>query len=343
MLEVSMIGLDIAKNVFQAHGADASGCQVFSRRISRGRVLEFFAGQPKCLVALEACGGAHHWARELMRMGHDVRLIPPAYVKPFVKRQKNDAADAEAICEAVQRPNMRFVTVKSEEQQASALVFRTRDLLVRQRTQTINAIRGHMAEYGWVAPKGPTWVTMLGELIDDEAAASLPQAARAMFRVMLGMLGELGRQIVDLDKEIALRAREDEVARRLMTIPGIGPIAATAIAALAPAAATFKRGRDFAAWLGLTPLQKSTGGKTKLGRTSKMGERTLRRLLIIGSSAVVRQASRRGAPEGSWLARMLARKPRMLVTVAQANKTARIVWALLTKQEDYKAPAVMAA
>lgn len=343
MLEVSTIGLDIAKNVFQAHGADATGRQVFSRRISRGKVLEFFAGQPKCLVALEACGGAHHWARELMRMGHDVRLIPPAYVKPFVKRQKNDAADAEAICEAVQRPSMRFVTVKSEEQQASALVFRTRDLLVRQRTQTINAIRGHMAEYGWVAPKGPTWVTMLGELIDDESAASLPQAAREMFRVMFAMLGELGRQIVDLDKEIARRAREDGVARRLMTIPGIGPIAATAIAALAPAAATFKRGRDFAAWLGLTPLQKSTGGKTKLGRTSKMGERTLRRLLIIGSSAVVRQASKRGAPEGSWLARMLARKPRMLVTVAQANKTARIVWALLTKQEDYKAPAVMAA
>lgn len=342
MLEISTIGLDIAKNVFHAHGADATGIQVFSRRITRGKLLSFFAAQPKCLVALEACGGAHHWARELLRMGHDVRLIPPAYVKPFVKRQKNDAADAEAICEAVQRPNMRFVTVKSEEQQASALVFRTRDLLVRQRTQTINAIRGHMTEYGWVAPKGPSWVTKLGDLIDDEANASLPQAAREMFRVMLSMLEELSRQIVDLDKEIARRAREDEVARRLMTIPGIGPIAATAIAALAPAAATFKRGRDFAAWLGLTPLQKSTGGKTKLGRTSKMGERTLRRLLIIGSSAVVRQASRRGATEGSWLARMLARKPRMLVTVAQANKTARIVWALLAKQEDYRAPVAMA-
>lgn len=275
-------------------------------------------------------------------MGHDVRLIPPAYVKPFVKRQKNDAADAEAICEAMQRPNMRFVTVKSEEQQASALVFRTRDLLVRQRTQTINAIRGHMAEYGWVAPKGPSGVAQLGELIDDEATVSLPQAAQEMLRVMLGILEEFDRWIAELDKEIARRAREDEVARRLMTIPGVGPIAATAIAALAPAAVTFKRGRDFAAWLGLTPLQKSTGGKTKLGRTSKMGERTLRRLLIIGSSAVVRQASKRGATEGSWLARMLARKPRMLVTVAQANKTARIVWALLTKEEDYKAPVAMA-
>lgn len=343
MSEVNTIGLDIAKNVFQAHGADADGRQLFSRRIARGKVLEFFASQPRCLVAMEACGGAHHWARELMHMGYEVRLIPPAYVKPFVKRQKNDAADAEAICEAVQRPNMRFVAVKSAEQQASALVFRTRDLLVRQRTQTINAIRGHMTEYGWVAPKGSSWVTKLGDVIEDEIGSSLPQAAGDMFRVMLGMLDELDRRIAELDKEIARRAREDEVARRLMTIPGIGPITATAIAALAPAAETFRRSRDFAAWLGLTPLQKSTGGKTKLGRTSKMGERTLRRLLIIGSSAVVQQASRRAAPEGSWLASMLARKPRMLVTVAQANKTARIIWALLVKQEDYRAPMAAAA
>ena len=182
MDEDCTIGLDIAKNVFQAHGADASGRQLFSRRLTRGKVLEFFAAQPRCVVALEACGGAHHWARELTILGHEVRLIPPAYVKPFVKRQKNDAADAEAICEAVQRPNMRFVAIKSEEQQASALVFRTRDLLVRQRTQTINAIRGHMAEYGWVAPKGPAWVTMLGDLIEDEIGSSLPGAARDMFR-----------------------------------------------------------------------------------------------------------------------------------------------------------------
>lgn len=342
MSEVSTIGLDIAKSVFQAHGADVSGRQLFSRRITRGKLLEFFATQPRCVVAMEACSGAHHWAREFTAMGHEVRLIPPAYVKPFVKRQKNDAADAEAICEAVQRPNMRFVSIKSEEQQASGLVFRTRDLLVRQRTQTINAIRGHMAEYGWVAPRGPAWVTQLGELINEEVGASLPEAARDMFRVMLGLLDELDVRIAVLDKEIAQRAREDEVARRLMTIPGIGPIAATAIAALAPAMETFKRGRDFAAWLGLTPRQKSTGGKTRLGRTSKMGERTLRRLLIIGASAVVQHTSRRGPPEGSWLAGMLARKPRMLISVAQANKTARIIWAVLVTKQDYRAPVVSA-
>jgi len=338
MTEVSTIGLDIAKSVFQAHGADAAGRQLFSQRLTRAKVLEFFAKQPRCLVALEACGSSHHWARELAALGHEVRLIPPAYVKPFVKRQKNDAADAEAICEAARRPNMRFVAVKSEEQQASGLVFRTRDLLVRQRTQTINAIRGHMAEYGWVAPKGPSWVVMLGELIEEDLGTSLPAAARDMFRVMIGLLEQLNERIDELDKEIARRAREDTIARRLMTIPGIGPIVATAIAALAPSMETFSRGRDFAAWLGLTPRQRSTGGKPRLGHISKMGDRTLRRLLIIGASAVVQQASRRGAIEGSWLAGMLTRKPRKLISVAQANKTARIVWAVMTRQEDYRAP-----
>jgi transposase len=337
MDEVTTIGLDIAKQVFHVHGADGSGRPLFSRKVTRAKLIGFFASQPPCLVALEACSGAHHWARELTRLGHEVRLIPPAYVKPFVKRQKNDAADAEAICEAAQRPNMRFVPVKSEEQQASALVFRARDLLVRQRTQIINALRGHMTEYGWVAPQGAEHVARLAQLVD-----TLPESAVAPFKVLLDMLAALEGQIADLDKEIARRAREDEVARRLMTIPGIGPITATAIAALAPPAETFARSRDFAAWLGLTPLQRSTGGKQKLGSITRMGERSLRRLLIIGSSAVVRQAARRGAPKGSWLERMLARKPRMLVSVALANKTARIVWALLIRKEDYRAPAAAA-
>lgn len=343
MSEVTTIGLDIAKNVFHLHGADAGGSALFSRKISRTKLLEFFAKQPPCLVALEACGGAHHWARELTRFGHQVKLIPPAYVKPFVKRNKNDAVDAEAICEAAQRPNMRFVAIKSEEQQASALVFRTRDLLVRQRTQLINAIRGHLTEYGWVAPKGPSHIAVLGELIDGEMGSSLPDAATRMFRTMLDLLEVLNSKIVELDREIARRAREDVIARRLMTIPGVGPITATAIAALAPPVETFTKGRDFAAWLGLVPRQLSSGGKQKLGSISKMGERTLRRLIIIGCSAVVLQASRHGAPAGSWLEQMMARKPRMLVTVALANKTARIIWALLIKQEEYKAPVAAAA
>lgn len=343
MSEVTTIGLDIAKNVFHAYGAGASGQSRFSRKISRTKLLEFFAKQPPCLVALEACGGAHHWARELTELGHEVKLIPPAYVKPFVKRNKNDAVDAEAICEAAQRPTMRFVAIKSEEQQASALVFRTRDLLVRQRTQLINAIRGHLTEYGWVAPKGPSHVAALGDLLDGQMGSSLPEAARPMFRTMLDLLEVLNGKIGELDKEIARRAREDVMARRLMTIPGVGPITATAIAALAPPPESFTKGRDFAAWLGLAPRQLSTGGKQKLGSITKMGERTLRRLLIIGCSAVVLQASKRGAPAGSWLEQMMARKPRMLVTVALANKTARIIWALLLKQEEYKAPVAAAA
>ena len=259
-----------------------------------------------------------------------MRLIPPAYVKRFVKRNKNDAIDAEAICEAAQRPGMRFVAVKTEQQQAAGLVFRTRDLAVRQRTQLIDAIRGHLAEYGWVAPRGTAHMTMLADLRDDEEMAStLPEAARPMFKLMVGLLTEFDKQIAVLDREIARRAKEDETVRRLITIPGIGPIAATAIIALAPPIETFRKGRDFAARLGLAPRQHSTGGKQRLGNISNMGERTIRRLLIIGGSSMVRQACRFGAPAGSWLQRTLARKPRMLVSVALANKMARMVWRCL--------------
>jgi len=260
-------------------------------------------------------------------------------VKPFVKRQKNDATDAEAICEAAQRPTMRFVSVKSEAAQANAVVFRVRDLLVRQRTQAINALRGHLGEYGVVVAKGPSHVAKLIAHVEDPAA-DLPEAARTVLRVLTASLQFLSERIDLLDREVARRAREDKEVRRLTTIPGVGPVIATALAALAPPAEAFKRGRDFAAWVGLTPSQRSSGGKQKLGATSKMGERTLRRLLIIGASFVVRKAIKYGTPSGSWLARMLARKPRMLVIVALANKMARTVWALRATGEIYRAPVV---
>lgn len=336
-----MIGLDLAKRVFQAHGADATGHVVFRKRLTRGKLLEFFAAQPPCTVAMEAYAGAHHWARAIGELGHTARLIPPAYVKPYVKRQKNDVADAEAICEAAQRPGMRLVPVKSEAQQASAVVFRARDLLVRQRTQCINALRGHLSEYGYVFPQGITHAGTLIAHVEDPNSL-LPDSARTVLMVLTGTLTALEAQVEKLDGEITRRAKADPMACRLMTIPGIGPIAATAIVALVPAPEGFQAGRDFAAWLGLTPMQKSNGGKQKLGAISKRGERTIRRLLILGASAVVRWAGQRDTSEVTWLARMLARKPKMLVTVALANKTARIVWALLVKGGVYRAPVVTA-
>jgi transposase len=338
MGEISTIGVDLAKSVFQVHGADASGAVLFRKKLRRHQVLTFFAAQPPCTVAMEACGSAHHWAREIGRLGHVVRLIPPAYVKPFVKRQKNDAADAEAICEAAQRPTMRFVVPKSEQAQAAAVVFRARDLLVKQRTQIINALRGHLTEFGIVVAKGPAHVPQLARAVED-GAKPIPELARPILQGLIEMLQALDDRIAGLDREIAQRAKEDETARRLMTIPGVGPVTATALAALAPPAETFRRGRDFAAWVGLTPLQHSTGGKQKLGATSKMGERTLRRLLILGASGVLRWAARNGAPAGSWIARMVSRKPPMLVRVALANKMARVIWALMAKGGIYRAPA----
>src|SRR4029077_12187867 len=313
--EVSTIGLDLAKHVFQAHGADASGKVDFRKRLRREKVLEFFASKPACVVAMEACSSAHHWARELARLGHIVRLIPPAYVKPFVKRQKNDAADAEAICEAAQRPTMRFVAVKSAPGQANAVVFTARDLLVRQRTQAIHALRGHLGEYGSVVAKGPGHVIKLVEYVEDPGS-DVPNAARVVLRTLVEALRFLSERIGLLDREIARRARDHNEVRRLTSIPGVGPITAIALAALSPPPDVFRKGRDFAAWVGLTPLQHSTGGKQRLGTTSKMGERTLRRLLIIGASSVVRKALRQGTRAESWLGRMLARKPRMLVIVA---------------------------
>lgn len=341
MGEVTTIGLDLAKSVFQAHGADASGAVAFRKKLRRDQVLAFFAGHARCVVAMEACASAHYWAREIAALGHETRLIPPAYVKPFVKRQKNDMADAEAICEAAQRPTMRFVGPKSAEAQGAAVVFRARDLLVRQRTQLINALRGHLGEFGFVVRHGAGHVTKLLDLVADPSS-DLPAEARPILSVIAESLVSLQARIAVLDREIAARAKADPVAKRLMTIPGVGPIVATALAALAPPASTFRRGRDFAAWLGLTPKQHSSGGKERLGRTSKMGERSLRRLLILGASSAVKAAARDNARAGPWLAGMLGRKPRMLVTVALANKMARIVWALMAHGGSYRAPAMAA-
>ena len=342
MSEIITVGLDLAKNVFQVHGADGAGRAVLRKKLSRAQVLKFFKQLGPCVVAMEACGGSHYWGREIGKLGQDVRLIPPAYVKPFVKRQKNDMADAEAICEAAVRPTMRFVPVKSEEVQGAAMVFRVRELLIRQRTQAINALRGHLAEFGQIVPQGATNAAKLIAIVEDPESG-LPTEARVTLRVLVTSLTNLKIKIKKLDAEVAHRAKENEVARRLMTVPGIGPLIATAIVALAPPADTFRKARDFAAWLGLVPRQHSTGGKQRLGATTKMGERSLRRLLIIGAnSVVIKRHSHRDAQPGTWLGNLLSRKPAMLVRVALANKMARIVWALMAKGGVYQSPVAAA-
>jgi transposase len=342
MSEITTVGLDLAKNVFQAHGADAAGRAVLRKKLRRDQVLAFFSQLPRCVVAMEACGGAHFWGREIGKLGHEVRLIPPAYVKPFVKRQKNDAADAEAICEAAQRPTMRFVPVKSEETQGAAMVFRVRELLIRQRTQVINALRGHLTEFGQIVPQGAANAAKLIAIV-EEPTSDLPADAIGTLKVLVAALDHLEAEIGRLDAEIARRAKANEVARRLMTVPGIGPLIATAIATLAPPPETFRKARDFAAWLGLVPRQHSTGGKQRLGATTKMGERSLRRLLIIGAnSVIIKRHTHAAARPGTWLGGMLSRKPPMLVRVALANKMARIVWALMVRGGVYQSPAAAA-
>ena len=341
MDHATIIGIDLAKRSFQLHGARPDGSVAFRKKLSRNKLLAFVASHPRCVVAMEACASAHHWGRAIGNLGHEVKLVPPIYVKPFVKRQKNDAADAEAICEATARPTMRFVAVKTQEQQARGMLFHTCDLLVRQRTQTINALRGHFAEFGVIAPRGPAHVKRLAEAIED-ADSGLPDPVRELGALLLVQVAELDEKIAELEKELCERAREDEQTVRLMSVPGIGPLCAMAIQAFAPPMESFRHGRDFSAWLGLVPRQSSTGGKPKLGKISKMGQRDLRRLLVAGAMATVGWAVRRGATKDPWLARMLARKPRMLVAVALANRMARIAWALMTKNEYYRAPAAAA-
>jgi transposase len=341
-MKITTIGLDIAKNVFQVHGIDAAEKVVVRKQLRRGQMLAFFKALPPCLVGMEACATSHYWARELTKLGHQVRLMPAKDVKAYVKRNKNDAADAEAICEAVRRPTMRFVQIKSVEQQGQLMLHRARDLLMRQRTQLINALRAHMAELGIVAAQGREGVKELVKIIASERDARLPVDAHTSLVVLAAGLQALQTMIGSIERRIIAQHRSDEASKRLRSIPGIGIVGATAIAATVPDPKVFRSGRDFAAWIGIVPRQDSTGGKHKLGPISKRGDQYLRRILVVGAHAVLKRA--RHQPEKyPWVTRLLERKPFRVVAVAVANKMARVAWALLTRGGRYRAPALAAA
>ncbi len=334
MGEITTVGIDIAKYVFQLHGVDAAGEVVLGRRLRRSQIAAFFAALPPCVVGMEACGTAHFWAREIAAVGHDVRLMPPSYVKPYVKRNKHDAADAEAVCEAVRRPSMRFVPVKTPEQQAALVAHSVRDLLVRQRTMLVNALRGHLAEFGIVAPRGIHKAEELIAVIGDVSDERIPSAARRVLPVLATELAALGLRITAIEAEIVARTRADPVARRLATIPGIGPIIASRITATVPDPSIFQSGRDFAAWIGLVPRQNSTGGKIRLGGISKRGNGTLRRLLVGGAMAAMFRT--KVLQNDPWLCQLRARKPAKVAAVALANKIARTAWAVMQHGQDWR-------
>ena len=343
MQTITTIGLDIAKSVFQVHGVDAQGGIVIRRQLKRRYVLAFFQKLPPCLVGIEACASSHYWSRELKVLGHTVRLMPPAYVKPYVKRQKNDAADAEAICEAVTRVNMRFVATKTPEQQSCLMLHRTRHLFIRQQTSVINVIRAHFAELGIVAPVGRRGVEELLDVIADRGDKRVPEIARTCLIALGGQLRSLKAQILEFDRQIMAWHRSNETSLRLDAIPGVGPMLATALVAAIADPKVFRSGRNFSAWIGLVPKQHSSGGKDRLGSISKQGDRYLRSLFMAGALAVIRYAKINGTKHRPWLTALLARRPTKVAAIALANKIARMVWAMMARGERYKEPVALAA
>ena len=337
-MEISTIGLDLAKSIFQVHAVGEDGKAAVRKSLRRSQVLPFFAKLPPCLVGMEACGTSHHWARELTTFGHQVKLMPPAYVKPYVKRGKTDANDAEAICEAVTRPTMRFVAVKSPEQQAALALHRTRDLLVKQRTQLVNMIRGILAEQGVETPRGLHHALALSARLVGGEAPQVPALAQHVVEGLARQIAALQSELQAIEKEILAWHRSSDVSQRLATIPGIGLISATALAASVTDPQQFRSGREFAAWLGLTPLQSSSGGKERMGRISKMGDKYLRRLLVVGMTSLVRRARVSPTSVDPRIIDLLARKPVRLATVAMANRTARVVWVVMARGETYRRP-----
>lgn len=332
-MELKRIAIDTSKHVFTIHGVDANERPVLRQELRRGRVEAFIAKLPSTEIVLEACAGSHHWGRVLDRLGHRVRLIPPQYVKPFVKRSKNDRNDAEAISEAASRPTMRWVPVKTTDEQAAAIIIKHREMLIAQRTQAINALRGHATEFGVVVAKGGQNVRELLELLSVDAA--IPLVARDMFVEMGHHIAELESKIAVLNRQLLEQHKAHPLSRMLAEVPGVGPIIAITMA-LTVNPANFESGRHFAAWLGLTPQEHSTGGKHRLGKISKAGDERLRQLLVVGATAVVRVARTGSKSASAWLLRLLERKPRKVAAVALANKMARIIWAMMAHGEAYR-------